>query len=195
MGLFKTKAEKEFDKKMAIKKTINEMNKQIEKLEKSEQYFLDVAKKAKEQNLPSQLTLAINALKSTIAQKKKVQEMLLNFQIMTQTKDMLLTTSEFLKGMGSLSKDMAKLCNDKEFAKVSVQFEQAMMATEAQTERVETFLENSKYSFQNLTKIEDGGKVKDEDIYAILDAQTGAESTGSEELDEIGKKLKEKLGE
>jgi AraC-like DNA-binding protein len=111
MGLFKTKAEKEFDKKMAIKKTINEMNKQIEKLEKSEQYFLDVAKKAKEQNLPSQLTLAINALKSTIAQKKKVQEMLLNFQIMTQTKDMLLTTSEFLKGMGSLSKDMAKLCN------------------------------------------------------------------------------------
>lgn len=195
MGLFKTKAEKEFDKKMAIKKTINEMNKQIEKLEKSEQYFLDVAKKAKEQNLPSQLTLAINALKSTIAQKKKVQEMLLNFQIMTQTKDMLLTTSEFLKGMGSLSKDMAKLCNDKEFAKVSVQFEQAMMATEAQTERVETFLENSKDSFQNLTKIEDGGKVKDEDIYAILDAQTGAESTGSEELDEIGKKLKEKLGE
>lgn len=195
MGLFKTKAEKEFDKKMAIKKTINEMNKQIEKLEKSEQYFLDVAKKAKEQNLPSQLTLAINALKSTIAQKKKVQEMLLNFQIMTQTKDMLLTTSEFLKGMGSLSKDMAKLCNDKEFAKVSVQFEQAMMATEAQTERVETFLENSKDSFQNLTKIEDGGKVKDEDIYAILDAQTGAESTGNEELDEIGKKLKEKLGE
>ena len=195
MGLFKTKAEKEFDKKMAIKKTINEMNKQIEKLEKSEQYFLDVAKKAKEQNLPSQLTLAINALKSTIAQKKKVQEMLLNFQIMTQTKDMLLTTSEFLKGMGSLSKDMAKLCNDKEFAKVSVQFEQAMMATEAQTERVESFLENSKDSFQNLTKIEDGGKVKDEDIYAILDAQTGAESTGSEELDEIGKKLKEKLGE
>ena len=195
MGLFKTKAEKEFDKKMAIKKTINEMNKQIEKLEKSEQYFLDVAKKAKEQNLPSQLTLAINALKSTIAQKKKVQEMLLNFQIMTQTKDMLLTTSEFLKGMGSLSKDMAKLCNDKEFAKVSVQFEQAMIATEAQTERVETFLENSKDSFQNLTKIEDGGKVKDEDIYAILDAQTGAESTGSEEIDEIGKKLKEKLGE
>ena len=195
MGLFKTKAEKEFDKKMAIKKTINEMNKQIEKLEKSEQYFLDVAKKAKEQNLPSQLTLAINALKSTIAQKKKVQEMLLNFQIMTQTKDMLLTTSEFLKGMGSLSKDMAKLCNDKEFAKVSVQFEQAMMATEAQTERVESFLENSKDSFQNLTKIEDGGKVKDEDIYAILDAQTGAESTGNEELDEIGKKLKEKLGE
>ena len=97
--------------------------------------------------------------------------------------------------MGSLSKDMAKLCNDKEFAKVSVQFEQAMMATEAQTERVESFLENSKDSFQNLTKIEDGGKVKDEDIYAILDAQTGAESTGNEELDEIGIKLKEKLGE
>ena len=195
MGLFKSKAEKEFDKKMAIKKTINEMNKQIEKLEKSEQYFLDVAKKAKEQNLPSQLTLAINALKSTIAQKKKVQEMLLNFQIMTQTKDMLLTTSEFLKGMGSLSKDMAKLCNDKEFNKVSVQFEQAMMATEAQTERVETFLENSKDSFQNLTKIEDGGKVKDEDIYAILDAETNAEATGNEELDDIQKKLKEKLGE
>ena len=195
MNLFKSKAEKEFDKKMAIKKTISEMNKQIEKLEKSEEYFLDVAKKAKEQNLPSQLTLAINALKSTIAQKKKVQEMLLNFQIMTHTKDILVTTSELLKGMSLLSKDMAKLCNDKEFAKVSAQFEKAMMATEAQTERVDTFLENSKDSFKNITKIENGGKVKDEDIYAILDAETNAEETGNEELDDIQKKLKEKLGE
>ncbi len=193
--MLKSKQQKEFDKKMAIKKTINEMNKQIAKLEDSERNFLDIAKKAKEENLPNQLALAINALKSTIAQKKRVQEMLLNFQIMTQTKDMLFTTSEFLKGMGSLSHDMAKLCNDKEFNKVSVQFEQAMNATEAQTERIDEFLDNSKDSFATLSRLEDGGKIKDEDIYAILDSQVNAEGSSSSEIDSLSEELKKKIGE
>lgn len=192
MGIFKSKETKEMEKRLAIKKTIQEMNKQIAKLTESENYFLNIAKKAKEENLDSQLTLAVNALKSTIAQKKKVQEMLLNFQIMTQTKDMLITTAEFLKGMGSLSSDMSKLCNDKEFEKVSVSFEKAMQATEMQTERIDNFLDNSKDRFQDLSEIENGGAVKDQDIYAMIDNEAVA-SASDEEFDELTKKVKEKI--
>lgn len=194
--MFKSKQTKELEKKMAIKKTINEMNKQINKLEESEKYFLDLAKKAKTQGLDSQLVIAINALKSTIAQKKKVQEMLLNFQIMTQTKDMLLTTSEFLKGMGSLSKDMSKLCNDKEFSKISKEFQIAMMNTEKQTQRLEMFLDESKDTFTNLTEVETGGTIKDEDIHAIIDQEVLNKTTEEDDdIDAISEMLKKKLEE
>lgn len=175
MGLFKSKSEKEFEKKMAIKKTINEMNKQIEKLTAAERNFIDLAKKAKTENIPNQYKLALSGLRSTITQKKRVQEMLLNFQIMNQTKDILSTTSEFLKGMGSLSKDMAKLCDEKQFNAVSKDFEKAMIATTAQEERMEMFLDNSRDSFETLSK--EGTSAAsgegDAEIEAIIAAELG----------------------
>lgn len=175
MGLFKSKSEKEFEKKMAIKKTINEMNKQIEKLAAAERNFIDLAKKAKTENIPNQYKLALSGLRSTITQKKRVQEMLLNFQIMNQTKDILSTTSEFLKGMGSLSKDMAKLCDEKQFNAVSKDFEKAMIATTAQEERMEMFLDNSRDSFETLSK--EGTSAAsgegDAEIEAIIAAELG----------------------
>ena len=194
--MFKSKQQKEFEKKMAIKKTINEMNKQIAKLEESEKNFIEIAKRAKAQGIESQLNIAMNSLKMTMAHKKRVQEMLLNFQIMTQTKDMLMTTSEFLKGMGELSKDMSKLCDDKEFRKVAEAFEKAMYNTEQQTERMDMFLDQSKDSFANLSSIENKDTVKDEDINALIDNELAtsikAEDDELAKLDEI---LKKKLEE
>ena len=194
--MFKSKQQKEFEKKMAIKKTINEMNKQIAKLEESEKNFIEIAKKAKEQGIESQLNIAINSLKMTMAHKKRVQEMLLNFQIMTQTKDMLLTTSEFLKGMGELSNDMSKLCDDKEFKKVADSFQKAMYNTEQQTERMDMFLEESKDSFANLSTIENKNTVKDEDINALLDNELSTSIAGEDdELTKLDEMLKKKLEE
>lgn len=179
MGLFKSKADKEFEKKQAITKTIREMNKQIEKLTAAERTFVELAKKAKKENIPNQYALALSGLRSTISQKKRVQEMLLNFQIMNQTKDILSTTSDFLKGMGSLSKDMAKLCDEKQFAAVSKDFEKAMMATSAQEERMEAFLDNSRDSFESLSR--DGTAATssegDAEIEAIISAELGLDAS------------------
>lgn len=177
------------EKKMAINKTINEMNKQIEKLEESEMAFLNIAKDAKLKGLDNQLTLAVNGLKQTIAQKKKVQEMLLNFQIMVQTKDMLMTTSEFLEGMGSLSKDMVKLCDEKQFARVSKDFEKAMYETEEQSEKIDVFMENSKSSFSDLSNQKTKSSISDSEILALIDSSLN--SSEQAENDEIDTNLEE----
>ena len=47
MGLFKSKQEKEIEKKMLVKKTINQMNKHIATLEGQKKVYLDAAKRAK----------------------------------------------------------------------------------------------------------------------------------------------------
>ena len=119
-------SKKEIKEKMLVKQTINAMNKQIQKLEEQKQVYIDAGKQAKEKGLPAQYNLALAGLKMTMAQQKRVYEMKLNFEITSQMKDMTAMTGEFLKGMGSLSKDMLKLSKDKEFLKVGKQFSEAI---------------------------------------------------------------------
>lgn len=147
MGISK----KEIEKKMLIKKTINSMNKQIQKLEEQKQIYINAGKEAKAKGLAAQYNLALSGLKMTIAQQKRVYEMKLNFEITSQMKDMTMMTSEFLKGMSVLSKDMMKLSNEKDFIKVEKQFTEAMTASEMQTEHLESFMDSTQSAFESNT--------------------------------------------
>ncbi|MBQ8725852.1 MAG: hypothetical protein IJY84_01975 [Clostridia bacterium] len=147
MGISK----KEIEKKMLIKKTINSMNKQIQKLEEQKQVYIQAGREAKAKGLSAQYNLALSGLRMTIAQQKRVYEMKLNFEITSQMKDMTMMTSEFLKGMGVLSKDMMKLSKEKDFYTVQKQFEEAMMGAEMQTEQLETFMDSTQSAFESNT--------------------------------------------
>lgn len=125
-------SKKEIKKKMLIKQTINNMNKQIQKLEAQKQVYIDAGKQAKQKGLTAQYNLALAGLKTTIMQQKRVYEMKLNFEITSQMKDMSAMTADFLQGMGSLSKDMMKLTKEKDFLKVEKQFNEAMVSVELQ---------------------------------------------------------------
>ena len=118
MAWFKSKQQKEIEKKMLIKRTINTMNKQINRLEDQKQVFIDAAKRAKLKGLDAQFNLALSGYKMTVQQQKRAQEMLLNFEITAQMKDVTMMTSEFLRGMSDISKEMTKLADAKEFAKI-----------------------------------------------------------------------------
>ena len=113
MGLFKSKQQKEIEKKMLVKRTINTMNKQINKLEDQKQMFIDAAKRAKEKSLDAQFKLALSGYKMTVQQQRRAQEMLLNFEITAQMKDVTMMTSDFLRGMSDISKEMTKLADAK----------------------------------------------------------------------------------
>ena len=79
---------KEIEKKVLIKKTINEMNKQIQKLEEQKNAYIESGKQAKQRGLTAQYNLALAGLKMTITQQRRVYEMKLNFEITSQMKDM-----------------------------------------------------------------------------------------------------------
>lgn len=123
MGLFKSKIEKELEKKRLIKRTVYSMNKQIDALEEQKKVFVEKAVQAKKNGLEAQYNLALTGYKMTLLQQKRAQEMLLNFEITSQMKDMTLMTKQFLGGMSVLSKEMAKLADEREFIEVQKQFE------------------------------------------------------------------------
>ena len=193
MGLFKSKAEKEFEKKMVIKKTINSMNKQISTLEEQKNIFVEKAKEAKKKGLEAQYNLALSGYRMTYAQQKKAQEMLLNFEITSQMKDMTMMTSEFLKGMSLLSREMSKLADNKQFAKVQKEFEIAMNSVEEQSSQMEVFLESAETTFDTAASSEKAN-ISDEDFEKMIDEET-AQDMGSDdaELDRQMEELKKKI--
>jgi len=190
--MFKSKQEKEISKRMLAKKTIAQMNRHIAKLEEQKKLYIEAAKRATRQGLKAQYDLALSGLKMTMAQQKKAQEMLLNFEITSQMKDMSMMTTEFLKGMGMLSKEMARLTDEKQFVKVQKEFEKAMAGSEQQTMNMELFLEQNQSTFASASGSPDS--VSDEELERLIAEQAGQEDIGSDviekELAEIRGKLK-----
>lgn len=193
MGIFKSKQEKEIEKKMLIKKTVNTMNKHIAKLQEQKKVYIEAAKKAKSRGLSTQENLAISGLKMTMAQEKKAHEMLLNFEIVTQMKDMTTMVSEFLRGLSVMSKEMTKLTDNKEFMKVQQQFEAAMSGVEMQQEQMDLFLDMNESTFA--TQNADPDSVSDEEITALIDDEVISEASSDDSIEakmqEIRKKMKE----
>ena len=183
MGLFKSKEEKAIEKKMLIKRTINSMNKQINKLEAQKQVFIDAAKKAKQKDLDAQYNLALSGYKMTVQQQKRAQEMLLNFEITAQMKDVTMMTAEFLHGMSDISKEMTKFADAKEFAKIQNQFEQAMAAVETQADQMDNFMEMSQETFYNQGKARDGKEMSDEEFEKFIEEQASQDEMSSESND------------
>ena len=140
---------KDIEKRMLIKRTVATMEKQIQKLEEQKNVYIEAGKQAKLKGLTAQYDLALSGLRMTISQQRRVYEMKLNFEITSQMKDMSKMTSEFLKGMGALSRDMMKLTKEKDFVKVEKQFTDAMAGVELQTERMEEFMNETESAFSS----------------------------------------------
>lgn len=183
---------KEVEKRMLIKRTIAEMDKQIQKLEKQKDTYIEAGKQAKQRGLTAQYNLALSGLRMTIAQQRRVYEMKLNFEITSQMKDMTRMTADFLAGMGSLSKDMMKLTKESDFKKVQQQFEGAMTNVEVQAEQMEEFLDETESSFS--THIS-GSAEDNAEIEALITNEAGAVGSTESEIERELEALKKKMSE
>ena len=143
----KNSTKNSIEQRMVVRKTITGLERQIKNLESQKKKYIDDAKKAKQRGLDSQYNLALNALYMTINQQNKLCEMKLNVEITSQMKEMGEMTEEFLKGMGVLSKEMAKLTKNKEFAKIEKQFTEAIVAADTNTAQIENFMGNTQAAF------------------------------------------------
>lgn len=180
----------EIQKKMLIKQTINSMNKQIAKLEEQKKKYIESGKEAKQKGLTSQYNLALAGLRMCLTQQKRVYEMKLNFEITSQMKDITKMTSEFLKGMQVLSKDMCKISKERDFLKVQKQFAEAMTGVELQTEQMEGFMDETESSFSSAYS---GSEADNKELDALIGNEAASDDITSsmidKELEEIKKKM------
>ena len=194
MSIIKSKQEKEIDKKLAAKKMIAQMDRYIEGLEKQRKVYLESAKKAVKLNM--QPKLAVLALRATMVHQEKAKVMRYNFELTSQMKDMAVMTTDFLRELGKLSKDLAKLTNDDQFAKAQIEFEKAMTSMETQSERLELMLKNNESAITNVVNI--GSDMSDADLEKMIMDMVLAEESGGEgtsgAIDRESQKIKELKG-
>ena len=187
MGLFKSKQEKNLEQKLAIKKTLNNLNKQIEELEKKKKTAIEKARVARENGLTAEYNLALSLYRASVSQQKRAREMLLNFEITNQMKDMASLTKEFLKGLSILSREMVNLTNNKDFLKVQQQFEKAITGVETQSKQLDTMMDTSEQKFAEVTNNEEA--ITDEDFASLVDEMSSQENEGIDDLANIDKEL------
>ena len=192
--MFKSKADKEFEQKLLIKDTLKAMNTQVKKLEDQKNLFLDKATEAKKKGLHSQVKLAISGYKMTEAQLRRAQEMLLNFEITSQMKDLSMMTSQFLNAMGVLSKDMARISGGTDFANVQKTFFDAMKSADAQAGKLDAFMDLTKDSFSDHVSSSYADEIDDSEIEKIIDARISGEY-GEEEPEEAAEDLDKEIEE
>lgn len=194
MGLFKTKQEKEMEKRMLVRRTMRDIEKHITKLQTQKQKAVESAKQAKIQGSPQQYSLAISCLRTALAQEKKAKEMLLNFQNTLQMRDLSQMTGEFLKGMSVVSREMQAITKDMNFAKVQKEFEAAMMGVEETTDNIDAMLDSTNDTFTAISS--SNINIDDSEIEALIGNQASDEEQALDndidrQLEELAKSLKQ----
>lgn len=190
MGLFKTKAEKEQQRRMLVKQSMKELEKRIRKLKEQEGVYIRAAKVAQEENLPQQIKLAKDGLKLTISERKRTLQMLLNAQIIAQMRDMSAMTGEFLKAVHNISKSIAGT-SSQDVNKISAELKIAMGKVENQTENLADMLEDSQDDLSD--SAEGMSAISDDEIDQLIYG-TGSATSSDVSIDQELLALQQELG-
>ncbi len=189
MCIFKSRERRELEQKQLVKRTVYNMNKQIEALEEQKKSFAEKAARAKANGLDAQCELAITGYRLTLLQLKRAQEMLLNFEITSQLKDMALMTKQFLGGMSALSTQMSRLAEGGDFGRISRQFKEAMSKAQGQAERMESFMNDSRAAFKGAAE----GVADEEELERITEERAAAEEFSDDAVDREIEQLRKKI--
>lgn len=84
----KSKEEKLVAQRMAINATMDKMQSFVAQLEPKKQLFIDKARQAQKSGLVAQEKSARAALKQVMSQQRLAEKMLVNFEIMTNMRDL-----------------------------------------------------------------------------------------------------------
>ena len=191
MAIFKSKEERKQEKKMAVRQSMKELEKRIKKLDSQKEIYIQQAQIAVKEDLPEQVELAKKALQMTITERKRTLKMLLNARIIEQMNDMTEMTTEFLKDIHVIAKQIAGNTTT-DVRKINSDLKMAMGKVEAQTESLEDLMDESQDTVGSFA--DENAKATDDEINALIYGNTGA-SAASSSIDAELAELQRKLGQ
>ena len=180
MNLFKSKAEKEMEARMAIRNNIRQLEKSKKAMQKKQDEMIKLAQEAKQKGVSQQYAMAVSGLKMIMAYQRRCDAMILQIKMTETMRDLTVMSSKFIKLMGNVGEEVTKVAKTANFAQNQMAFEKGMMASEAAMDQLESFLEDSGMAFE-----QNGEEVDlDKEIERMIDATTAAQQTeDDEELD------------
>ena len=185
MGLFKSKAEKEQERKMAVKQAVRDLEKRIEKLKEAEAKYIKMAEIAINEDLPQMLENVKSNIQITRSERKRTYSMLIQTQMLAQMKEMTDSTGEFFNTVRNISKAVAGT-SVADMRKITADLQKAMDNIEQTNEVLTNVIEETNDAVGDLatnTALESSDKV-DDAIYSKLGIKNLDKNTvQSEDMD------------
>lgn len=186
MAIFKSKAEKAMEARLAVRQGIRELQKCDRSLERKKTEMIKHAQEAKLHGLSQQYTVAVSGLKMILEYQKRCKAMILQIQMTESMRDLTTLSAQFVKLMGNVGKEVSKVTTSANFAKNQLAFEKGMLSAETAMDQLEGFLEDAGMSFENGADME---AETEADIERLID------STGAAQMDELDAEIERRLAQ
>ncbi len=193
MGIFKSKEERRIARDMEIKKGIQRMKRQIRELGKSEEEWLEKARRASRIGAGDQLGFIRKSLKATTAQRRMLERQMLTIEAAYQMKNQAESFAVFAESMGVVSKSINEVYKTTDLESTQRNFEHAMMQAETMGQRMDLFLDMTKDSLFEQDSATGEQLVTDEEIDQMIGVSTADRKKMSRE--ELDREIARELGE
>lgn len=197
MGIFKSKEERRIARDMEIKGGIQRMKRQVRELNKSEEEWLEKARRAARMGANDQLAFIRKSLKATTAQRRMLERQMLTIEAAYQMKNQAESFAVFAESMGVVSKSINEIYKTTDLEGTQRNFEHAMMQAETMGQRMDLFLDMTKDSLFEQDSMTGETLVTDDEIDQMIGvAPDERKKKSREELDrDIARELGEDLEE
>lgn len=197
MGIFKSKEERRIARDMEIRKGIQRMKRQLKELGKSEEEWLEKARRASRMGAGDQLAFIRKSLKATTAHRRMLERQMLTIEAAFQMKNQAESFAVFAESMGVVSKSINEVYKTTDLESTQRNFENAMMQAETMGQRMDLFLDMTKDSLFEQDSASGEALVTDDEIDQMIGiSSTERKKMSREDLDrEIARELGEGLEE
>lgn len=193
MGIFKSKEERRIARDMEIKKGIQRIRRQMKELQKSEEDWLEKARKAARMGANDQLAFVRKSLKATTFQRRMLERQLLTIEAAFQMKNQAESFAIFAESMGVVSKSINEVYKTTDLEATQKNFEHAMMQADTMSQRMDLFLDMSKDSLFETDSVAGEQLVTDEEIDQMIGTNTDERKKMTRE--ELDREIARELGE
>jgi hypothetical protein len=197
MGLFKSKEERKLERDMEIRKGISELKRNVRGLERHETDYIKKAKRAKQLGAQDQLDFIKKTIKQTAAHRRALERQLLAIETAAQRKNQMEAHGQFARSLAAVSRSIAEVFGDVNFAETQKNFEKAMAQAETFEQQVDVFLEASQETMFNEQAYSED-LVSDAEIDKLIETEVVHEESKAVDteiekgLGEIEKELRQK---
>ncbi|MCD8205616.1 MAG: hypothetical protein LUD29_03275 [Clostridia bacterium] len=163
----KSPLELEEERSARIQITLDNMNKQLIKLDKIKKTYASKAAEAEAKGLETQKQQARSLLKKTLQQEKQINGMVMSIELAVQTKELTSISEAFLQCMDDISADLSTSTGKVNVKKVQNQFMRAGYAQKQQEEKLNQMLDTGDFALLGEMGTEEVSEF-DDDIDAMI---------------------------
>lgn len=186
------KKEKEIKIRVSIKKKLNTLKSQADKLNTFKSDYIKRARIAALGNNQQTYNLAKQGLRLCITKQKFLESMIANFEIALQMNEMNKVISEFISGMNLISEEMKDITTSSVIAKVQVAYEKSLVNNENQYEALDCFMKDAEANIDSVNN--SGNEISDDELDKLISDQSlESESDIDYQLDDKINEIRENI--